>query len=121
KLVELKTDVVDFDGAFYHVTSSRDKPFTVSIKLKFFLDLEQHSTDEVLRGEYGDLLVRPLEGYNVTLSLDFNIHLPKGDSNDAWLLLVRKIAMLKRNCFATVFEKYFEYQTKQELTNGNHK
>lgn len=64
KLVELKTDVVgkkrknicsknnpqiilDFDGALYHVTSSRDKPFTISIKLKFFRDLEQYGTDEV--------------------------------------------------------------------------
>ncbi|CAF3348155.1 unnamed protein product [Rotaria socialis] len=100
KLVELKTDVIDFDGALYHITSSRDKPFTV---------------------KYGDLLVRPLEGYNVTLSLDFNTQLPKGDSNDAWLPLVRKIAMLKRNCFVIVFEKHFEYQTKQESTNGNHK
>jgi hypothetical protein len=40
-------DVLDFDGALYHITNSRDKPFTVSIKLKFFRDLEQHGTDEV--------------------------------------------------------------------------
>jgi len=121
KLVELKTDVVDFDGALYHITSSRDKPFTVSIKLKFFRDLEQYGTDEVLRREYGDLLVAPLEGYNVTLALDFNTQLPKGDNNEVWLALVRKIAMLKRNCFAAVFEKYFEYQAKQDLPTGNHK
>jgi len=53
--------------------------------------------------------------------LDFNTQLPKGDSNEAWLPLVRKIAMLKRNCFAAVFEKYFEYQAKQELTARTHK
>lgn len=29
--------------------------------------------------------------------------------------------MLKRNCFAAVFEKYFEYQIKQESINGRHK
>jgi hypothetical protein len=29
--------------------------------------------------------------------------------------------MLKRNCFAAVFEKYFEYQAKQDLPAGNHK
>ncbi len=39
--------ILDFDGALYHITSSREKPFTVSIKLKFFRDLEQHGTDEV--------------------------------------------------------------------------
>lgn len=39
--------ILDFDGAVYHITNSRDKPFTVSIKLKFFRDLQQHGTDEV--------------------------------------------------------------------------
>jgi actin related protein 2/3 complex, subunit 2 len=73
----------------------------------------------VLRREYGDLLVAPLEGYNVTLSLDFNSQLPKGDLNEDWPKLVHKIAMLKRNCFAAVFEKYFEYQVKQD--SGTHK
>ena len=69
---------------------------------------------QVLRREYGDLLVAPLEGYNVTLALDFNTQLPKGETSEAWQPLVRKIAMLKRNCFAAVFEKYFEYQAKPE-------
>ena len=138
KLVDIKTDVIgkylfeyltkyqfqinlDFDGAIYKVTSSRDAPFTVSIKLKFFRELEEFGSDEVLRREYGDLLVTPLEGYNVTISLDFNTQLPKGDTNDVWLPLVRKIAMLKRNCFAAVFEKYFEFQNKQEVGKGTNK
>jgi actin related protein 2/3 complex subunit 2 len=51
--------------------------------------------------------------------LDFNSQLPKGDNNEAWLPLVRKIAMLKRNCFAAVFETYFDFQSKQEITKGN--
>jgi len=53
--------------------------------------------------------------------LDFNTQLPKGETNDVWLPLVRKIAMLKRNCFASVFEKYFEYQSKPELAAGKNK
>ncbi len=76
---------------------------------------------QVLRREYGDLLVEPVEDYNVTLSLDFKTQLPEGETNDAWLPLVRKIAMLKRNCFAAVFEKYFEYQSKPELAAGKTK
>lgn len=71
KLVEIKTNIVgkvkpktkisnddfflliffekqlDFDGALYNITCGRDTPFTVSIKLKFFRDLQQHGTDEV--------------------------------------------------------------------------
>ena len=57
----------------------------------------------------------------MTLSLDFNTQLPQGNSNDAWLPLVRKIAMLKRHCFASVFEKYFFYQTKPELVTPANK
>ena len=29
-----------------------------------------------------------------------------------WEELVKKAGMLKRNCFASVFEKYFEFQEK---------
>ena len=57
-----------------------------------------------------------MEGFNVTLSLDFNTQLPQGDS-EAWKPLVRKIAMLKRHCFAAVFERYFEYQAKPDAAS----
>ena len=30
-----------------------------------------------------------------------------------WQSLVKKIGLLKRNCFASVFRKYFEFQEKQ--------
>ena len=45
--IRINPFILDFDGAIYHITNSRDKPFTVSIKLKFFRDLQQHGTDEV--------------------------------------------------------------------------
>ena len=32
--------------------------------------------------------------------------------------LVKKAGLLKRNCFASVFEKYFEYQEKYEKVKG---
>lgn len=118
KIVELKTDIIDFDGAHYNVTFGREKPFVVSIKLKFYHDLEEYGTDTVLRREYGNLLVKPIEGYNVTLSLDLNTQLPQG-GNEAWQPLVRKIAMLKRHCFAAVFERYFDYQANPE--SASHK
>lgn len=35
--------------------------------------------------------------------------------------LVRKIAMLKRNCFSAVFEKYFEFQKKRDVPVGERK
>lgn len=35
-----------------------------------------------------------------------------------WEEMVKKIGLLKRNCFASVFEKYFEFQ---ELGDEGHK
>ena len=35
-----------------------------------------------------------------------------------WLPLVKKIALLKRNCFASVFQKYFDFQVNGEEGNS---
>lgn len=47
-------------------------------------------------------------GYNVSVL----INLDKIPSN--WEEVVKKIGLLKRNCFASVFEKYFDFQEKGE-------
>jgi hypothetical protein len=46
------------------------------------------------------------EGYNISLVLDLD-NIPGN-----WEEIVKKIGLLKRNCFASVFEKYFEFQEK---------
>ena len=46
----------------------------------------------------------PESGFNVTLEYDLSA-LPDNTSE-----LVQKASALKRNCFASVFEKYFEFQ-----------
>lgn len=43
-------------------------------------------------------------GYNVSVFIDLE-KLPED-----WETLVRKVALLKRHCFASVFEKYFDFQ-----------
>lgn len=47
-------------------------------------------------------------GYNVSVL----INLDSIPSN--WEEVVKKIGLLKRNCFASVFEKYFDFQEKGE-------
>ena len=49
-------------------------------------------------------------GYNV--SLLFDLEKPPSDVEE----VVKKAGLLKRNCFASVFEKYFEFQ--QNETEG---
>lgn len=81
----------------------------VSISLKFYKQLQEHGADELLKREYGDLLITPPEdGYNVSVLVDLE-QIP-----DNWEETVRKIGLLKRNCFASVFEKYFDFQSQGE-------
>lgn len=48
------------------------------------------------------------EGYNVSILFDLDKVPANRDE------VVKKAGLLKRNCFASVFEKYFEYQQKEE-------
>ena len=52
-----------------------------------------------------------LPGYNVSILFDLE-NIP-----DNWADLVSKASHLKRNCFASVFEKYFKFQ--EEGSEGN--
>lgn len=81
----------------------------ISISLKFYKQLQEHGSDDLLRKIYGDLLVQPPEqGYSATLLFDLK-NVPENYED-----LIKKASMLKRNCFASVFEKYFEFQEKGE-------
>nr|CAG4645589.1 EOG090X07NU [Lynceus sp. MCZ IZ 141354] len=102
--------VADFDGVLFHISNpDGDKnQVRVSISLKFYKDLQEHGADELLKREYGDLLCAPEEGYNVSLAINLE-NIPED-----WEEVVKRIGLFKRNCFASVFEKYFEFQEKGE-------
>ncbi|KAM9669787.1 actin-related protein 2/3 complex subunit 2-like [Dama dama] len=96
----------DFDGVLYHISNPNgDKTkVMVSISLKFYKELQAHGADELLKRVYGSYLVNPESGYNVSLLYDLeNLPASKGS-------IVHQAGMLKRNCFASVFEKYFQFQ-----------
>jgi len=102
--------VADFDGVTYRVSNpDNDKSkINVSISIKFYKELAEHGSDKLLKREYGEFLVDPDDGFDVTVQIDLN-NIP-----DTWEVLVKKIGLLKRNCFAAVFEKYFEFQEAGE-------
>lgn len=107
KLESVDVKVADFDGVLFHISNvNGDKTkIRISISLKFYKQLQEHGSDDLLKKIYGDLLITPPEeGYSVTLLFDLK-QLP-----DNYEELIKKAAMLKRNCFASVFEKYFEFQ-----------
>jgi actin related protein 2/3 complex subunit 2 len=102
--------VADFDGVLYHVSNpggDRSK-VQVSIALKFYKDLQEHGADQLIKREYGSFLTSPESGYNVSILFDLD-KLPANRDE-----MIKKAGLLKRNCFASVFEKYFEFQQKEE-------
>lgn len=54
------------------------------------------------------MLVTPEEGFDATVQVDLT-NIPED-----WEEIVKKCGRLKRNCFASVFEKYFEFQEREE-------
>lgn len=104
--------VADFDGVLYHVSNPDQNKLKlmVSVSLKFYKELEEHGADELLQREYGSYLTTPESNYSVTLLIDLE-NVPTNKEEVA-----AKVALLKRNCFASVFERYFKYQ-ENEVTS----
>lgn len=103
----MEVKIADFDGVLFHISNlNGDKTkIRISIALKFYRELQEYGADDLLKREYGSYLMSPPENdYNVTLLYDLK-ELP-ADKEE----LIQKASLLKRNCFASVFEKYFEFQ-----------
>lgn len=101
--------IADFDGVIYHLSNPNGDRFKilVSISLKFYQEINKYGSSELLKREYGSYLQEtPEHNYNISLLYDLK-NIP-----DDWQQVVEKASLLKRNCFASVFERYFELQTK---------
>jgi actin related protein 2/3 complex subunit 2 len=64
--------VADFDGVTYHITTPESKSVIhISLGWACTQELFSHGAQEVLKREYGDLLLdTPEQGYDVTLVID---------------------------------------------------
>jgi len=102
--------IADFDGVLYHVSNpDGDKSkIRVSISLKFYKDLQEHGADDLLKRAYGPFLSNAEDGYSASLLFDLD-NLPPNIEK-----LAENASLLKRHCFASVFEKYFEFQEREE-------
>ena len=119
RLEPLNVNLADFDGVLYHISTPQkddDKSkadatkIVISISLKFYKELQSHGADELLRKVYGDLLLpAPEDGYDVSVQIDLS-KIPD-DWEEKW---VSAIGRLKRNCFAAVFLRYFDFQEALE-------
>ncbi len=70
-----------------------------------YSELEKYGVNEELKAIYGDLIVAPEQGYQVSLKVEVE----KLDAD-----MIKKISLLRRNAFAAPYRKAFEAQ-KQGL------
>ena len=83
----------------------------MSLSIGFFDELKEHGAVEKLQKVYGSYLVSDgSDGKEITLEFHAS-SLP--DDHDE---LANRAARLRRNCFAAVFEKYFEAQVNVSLS-----
>jgi len=103
----VNANICDFDGCSYKLEQCQGNNDTLrlSLSIGFFDELKEHGAVEKLRKVYGSYLVSDgSDGKEITL--EFNA----GSLPDDHEELANRAARLRRNCFAAVFEKYFEAQ-----------
>lgn len=110
EFVDVKT--FNFDDVSFHISNyegDRTK-IRISILLNYFRDLMEHGTVDLLSRVYGNLLMPTAEeGYSVSLVVDL-----KETKVEDRETIIKNIGLFKRNCYAAVFEKYFEFQERGE-------
>ena len=102
--------ICDFDGCSYHLIQPQGQRDTLhlSLTIGFFAELAEHGACEKLKNVYGSRLIR--DGSDGVITLEFKVN-----DLDNFGEIANQAARLKRNCFAAVFEKYFEAQVSLEM------
>lgn len=115
--VSIDQTVSDFDGVTFHISTPESKSkILVSIQIRCYADLVRYGAEQVLRREYGGLVVSPPEpGYDFSIQIDLD-GLPADPS--AREDLVRSVSLLKRNAMAAPFEHAYEehYRLREEAS-----
>jgi len=106
-VAKVSMTIADFDGVMYNVQNpDEENPnvITVSLKHDSFHQFEEHGATAYLQDTYGGLMIAAEDGYDVTLQVD--VSALAGSPEE----IIFKVASLKRNLFAAVFNKYFQLQ-----------
>jgi len=95
--------IADFDGVLFHLfTDAQNKNLlNISISIKCWGELEKYGVDEVMKKNYGNLLVAPESGYHCTIQIDC----AKPPSDKA--AFARNVALMKRHAMAAPFYRVF--------------
>jgi len=103
KFDSVEAVIADFDAVTFHLFTDANQKnlLNISISIKCYSTLRQHGADDLIKKQYGSLVVAPEQGYDVTLRIDCAN--PPQDK----AAFARNVALLKRHCFAAPFAKTF--------------
>ncbi|KAH8117750.1 actin-related protein ARPC2 [Phellopilus nigrolimitatus] len=109
----LDVQFVDYDGVRFHLSTPQSKTtLLLSMHIRCWDELAQHGALDVLKREYGALLMQQVEPeYNVSLEIDLTQAPSEGEARD---MFVKSLALLKRNALAAPFERAFQTQKALE-------
>ncbi|KAG6886204.1 hypothetical protein C0993_010766 [Termitomyces sp. T159_Od127] len=114
----LDVQFVDFDGVRFHLsTPERKTSLLLSMHIRCWDELVRYGALDILRREYGSLLVaQPEDEYNVSLVIDLEQVPTDAEAREAFIL---SVALLKRNALAAPFELGFRSQKELEASGGS--
>jgi len=103
KWESIETVLADFDGVTFHLfTDANTKNLlNVSMSIKCWSELKKYGVDDIMKREYGQILVGTEVGYDVTVQID--LAKPPQDK----VKFAHNIALLKRHALAAPFYKMF--------------
>jgi len=95
--------IADFDAVTFHLFSDANQKnlLSISVSVKCFSELRKYGVDDIIKKQYGDIVVAPEQGYDVTLQVDCAN--PPGDK----VAFARNVALLKRHVLSAPFNKVF--------------
>jgi len=103
KFESVEAIVSDFDGVTFHLSTPTEGKniLNISMSIKCYSELQKYGVDEIMRKEYGSLLLSPEQGYDVTVQVDCAN--PPGDKAKT----ARNISLIKRHALGAPFNKVF--------------
>ncbi|KIY53001.1 P34-Arc-domain-containing protein [Fistulina hepatica ATCC 64428] len=115
KPTSLDVQFVDFDGVRFRLsTPERKTALVLSMQIRCWDELLTYGALEILRREYGTLLMAQTEPeYNVSLEIDLEQVPSDPEDREAFIM---SVALLKRNALAAPFERGFKEQKEFEST-----
>jgi len=106
--------IADFDAVTFHLFTDANQKnlLSISVSIKCFGELRKYGVDEILKKQYGNIVVSPEQGYDVTLQIDCAN--PPSDKAG----FARNVSLLKRHILAAPFYKVFsDIEAKKGGTN----